>query len=196
MREQFWFNNPEILLNNYCVFFPNKDYSLTRNLNAIVRLFLYYTLLCFILTDTPLIDIIKPLLLICLLTVIVYNTYNKETFENNTVETVLRKSTTNNPMMNLLITDYNNNKNIKIDTNITNEELNSNLVADIPYNVDGGSSQKLLERSFYTMPVTNVHNNQTDFAKWLYDRGPTCKENTIKCFNSLPDKLQLNMGNN
>ena len=46
------------------------------------------------------------------------------------------------------------------------------------------------------MPVTNVHNNQTDFAKWLYDRGPTCKENTIKCFNSLPDKLQLNMGNN
>lgn len=194
MREQFWFNNPEILLNNYCVFFPNKDYSLTKNLNAIVRLFLYYTLLCFILTDGQLIDIIKPLLLICLLTVVVYNTYNKETFENSTIETIIRKSTNNNPMMNLLVSDYNNNKNIKIDTNITNEELNSNLVEDIPYNVDGGSNQKLLERSFYTMPVTNVYNEQTEFAKWLYDTGPTCKENTIMCYNSLPDVLQMGRG--
>ena len=194
MREQFWFNNPEILLNNYCIFFPNKEYSLVRNLNATVRLFLYYTILCFILTNAQLINIIKPLLLICFITVIIYSIYNKETFINSTTETVLRKSTDNNPMMNVLVTDYNSNKNIKIDKDITNEELNSNIVGDFAYDEDGGSNQKMLERNFYTMPVTNVYNDQTEFAKWLYDTGPTCKEDTIMCYNSLPDVLQMGKG--
>ena len=31
------------------------------------------------------------------------------------------------------------------------------------------------------MPVTQVVNDQTKFAKWLYNTDATCKENTIKC---------------
>ena len=31
-----------------------------------------------------------------------------------------------------------------------------------------------LKRNFYTTPINTVPNNQTEFAKWLYDKGPTC----------------------
>ena len=41
------------------------------------------------------------------------------------------------------------------------------------------------------MPVTNLTNDQTEFAKWLYDNGPTCKEDTTLCYDSLPDRLQM-----
>lgn len=197
MREEFWFNNPKILFNDYCRFFPNKNYSLTTNLNAIVRLFLYYTILCIVFTENEIIDIIKPFLLVSFLTIIAYHNNITETFTNNIVyETFTRQSNKDNPLMNLSIMDYNTNKNIEIDKNITNEEINNNIVGDFPYDDDGGSNRKMLERSFYTMPVTNVVNDQTEFAKWLYDKGPTCKENTTMCYNSLPDRLQMGRGSN
>ena len=41
------------------------------------------------------------------------------------------------------------------------------------------------------MPVTNVYNDQTEFAKWLYDTGPTCKENTINCFDTITDRISM-----
>lgn len=196
MREQFWFNNPKILFNDYCIFFPNKNYSLITNLNAIVRLFLYYTVLCIVFTKNEIIDIIKPFLLVSFLTIIAYHNNITETFTNITYETVTRQSNKDNPLMNLSIMDYNTNKNIEIDKSITNEELNANIVGDFPYDGDGGSNRKILERSFYTMPVTNVVNDQTEFARWLYDKGPTCKENTIMCYDSLPDRLQMGRGSN
>ena len=140
---------------------------------------------------------ISPLLLIMFITIIIHMNYNNTTelFQNNKVIiNENRPSTIHNPLMNLSVSDYNSNKNIIIDKNVTNETINKNLVHDLPYNEDGGSNQKMFERSFYTMPVTNLYNDQTEFAKWLYDTGPTCKENTILCSNTITDRIS--MGNN
>ena len=191
MTEHFWFNNPKILLENYCVFFPHQDYSLIKNLNSIMRLFIYYTILCIIFTENSLFNIIKPLVLISIITVIIYDYNKKETFQNIEVETVKRVSEPSNPVMNLSVMDYNSNKKILVDKNVSNSILNENITKDIPYNVDGESSKKLLERNFYTMPVTNVYNDQTEFAKWLYDTGPTCKENTINCSNTITNRISM-----
>ena len=193
MRDLFWFNNPQIIFKNYNVFFPNKNFSLIKNLNAVVRLFVYYTLLCIIFTNNDLYDVIKPLLLIMFITIVIYmNSNDIELFENKKIiVTENRTSTIENPLMNLSVSDYNSNKNIIIDENVSNETINDNLTTDLPYNDDGGSNQKMFERSFYTMPVTNLSNDQTEFAKWLYDKGPTCKENTILCYDTLPDRLQM-----
>lgn len=193
MRDVFWFNNPQIIFKNYNVFFPNKNFSLIKNLNAVVRLFVYYTLLCIIFTNNDLYDVIKPLLLIMFITIVIYmNSNDIELFENKKIiVTENRTSTIENPLMNLSVSDYNSNKNIIIDENVSNETINDNLTTDLPYNEDGGSSKKMFERSFYTMPVTNLNNDQTEFAKWLYDNGPTCKENTILCYDTIPDRLQM-----
>ena len=193
MRDVFWFNNPQIIFKNYNVFFPNKNFSLIKNLNAVVRLFVYYTLLCIIFTNNDLYDVIKPLLLIMFITIVIYmNSNDIELFENKKIiVTENRTSTIENPLMNLSVSDYNSNKNIIIDENVSNETINNNLTGDLPYNEDGGSNKKMFERSFYTMPVTNLSNDQTEFAKWLYDNGPTCKENTILCYDTIPDRLQM-----
>ena len=37
------------------------------------------------------------------------------------------------------------------------------------------------DRQYYTVPVTTVPNDQTGFARWLYDNGPTCKEDQSRC---------------
>jgi hypothetical protein len=37
------------------------------------------------------------------------------------------------------------------------------------------------DRQYYTVPVTTVPNDQTTFARWLYDAGPTCKEDQRRC---------------
>lgn len=193
MRDVFWFNNPQIIFKNYNVFFPNKNFSLIKNLNAVVRLFVYYTVLCIIFTNNNLYDVIKPLLLIMFTTIVIYmNSNDIELFENKkTILTENRTSTIENPLMNLSVSDYNSNKNIIIDENVSNETINNNLIGDLPYNEDGGSNKKMFERSFYTMPVTNLTNDQTEFAKWLYDNGPTCKENTTVCYDTIPDRLQM-----
>ena len=31
------------------------------------------------------------------------------------------------------------------------------------------------------MPSTTLPNNQTEFAKWCYNTGPTCKDQNIQC---------------
>lgn len=37
------------------------------------------------------------------------------------------------------------------------------------------------DRQYYSVPVTTVPNMQVEFAKWLYDTGPTCKEDQSRC---------------
>ena len=47
------------------------------------------------------------------------------------------------------------------------------------------------QRQFYTMPVTTIPNNQTQFANWLYKTEPTCKENNGEsCLRNLNENLK------
>ena len=65
--------------------------------------------------------------------------------------------------------------------NTVTEEINSffnnNLYRDVSDLYQKNNSQ----RQFYTMPCTDIVNEQTKFAKWLYYTDETCKEKGIKC---------------
>lgn len=189
MRKDFWLYNPKILLDNYHIFFPQSNFSLIKNLNAIVRLVLYYLIIC-ILISYKIEDAIQLFLITCIISILIYNLHNREHFTNHDVITVKRTSTKDNPVMNPTVLDYNSNKKIVTDDSVNNEILNKNIVDGLSYEINS-SSKKLIERNFYPMPVKNVVNEQTEFAKFLYDTGPTCKEKTIMCYNSLPDRLDM-----
>jgi len=193
MEEAFWFTDLSILYKNCYVFFPSPKYSLIHNLNAIVRFFILYTILCFVLYQK--IDVFIPLALIMFISIILYYVrgYIKEPFKNNKedIQTEFRTSTPSNPMMNLSVMDYNSNKNIEIDEKITNEEINKNLNGDLFDNIIDVSNKNMFERNFYTTPINTIPNDQTEFAKWLYDKGPTCKEKTIECVNTIPERLSM-----
>ena len=60
---------------------------------------------------------------------------------------------------------------------LVNEKFGYNLYQDIDDMFERYNSQ----RQFYTTPNTNLPNNQTEFAKWLYQTEPTCKETGVQC---------------
>ena len=200
MEEIFWFNDLTILYKKCPIYFPSPKYSLITNLNAIVRFFILYSILCFVIYQN--IDVFIPLMLIMIISIILYyfKDYITEPFKNNNnnqnIVTELRKSTPSNPMMNLSVMDYNNNKNIEIDKKITNEEINENLNGNLFDNITDISNKNMFERNFYTTPINTIPNDQTSFAKWLYDKGPTCKEKTTECVNTIPERLSMGRGAN
>ncbi len=194
MEEVFWFNDLTILYKNCYIYFPSSNYSLITNLNALIRFFILYSILCFLIYQK--VDVFIPLALIITISLILYyfRHYIKEPFKNNTKTTIKiekRTSTSSNPMMNLNIMDYNNKKNIEIDQNITNEEINKNLNGNLFDDLTDSSNKNMFERNFYTTPINTIPNNQTEFAKWLYDKGPTCKEKTSECVNTIPERLSM-----
>lgn len=194
MEEVFWFNDLTILYKNCYIYFPSPNYSLITNLNALIRFFILYSILCFLIYQK--VDVFIPLALIITISLILYyfRHYIKEPFKNNTKATIKiekRTSTSSNPMMNLNIMDYNNKKNIEIDQNITNEEINKNLNGNLFEDLTDSSNKNMFERNFYTTPINTIPNNQTEFAKWLYDKGPTCKEKTSECVNTIPERLSM-----
>lgn len=197
MEEVFWFNDLTILCKNCYIFFPSPKYSLIQNLNAIIRFFILYSILCFIVYQK--LDAFLPLLLIMFISIILYylRDYIKEPFVNNTdteIKNEIRTTTPSNPMMNLSVMDYNNNKNIKIDEKVTNEEINKNLNGNLFDNITDISNKNMFERNFYTTPINTIPNDQTEFAKWLYDKGPTCKEKTTECVKTIPERLSMGRG--
>jgi hypothetical protein len=198
MEEVFWFNDLTILYKNCYIYFPSPKYSLITNLNAIMRFFILYSVLCFLIYLK--LDVFKPLILVIIISLILYyfRDYIKEPFINNenqeTIKIENRTSTKNNPMMNISVNDYNSRKNIVIDKNITNEEINKNLNQGLFNDISDISSKNMFERNFYTTPINTIPNDQTEFAKWLYDKGPTCKEKTTECINTIPERLSMGRG--
>jgi len=212
MEEVFWFNDISILYKNCYIFLPSTNFSLIKNLNAIVRFFILYSVLCFVVYQDT--DVFLPLLLVMVISFILYyiREYIKEPYENlvgvqhnkkfepinknDDVKDIIKTSTPNNPMMNINVMDYNNNKNIKIDETVTNEIMNQNLNNDLFNDIGDMSNKNMLERNFYTSPINTVPNDQGAFAKWLYDSGPTCKESREVCVNIIPERLSMGRGAN
>ena len=192
MNTKFWLNDIKVLYEkkNYLIFFPHVKYNFIENLNAIIRLAFYYSLLCFIYTTN--INSFVPFIVICVITLMLYKTSDYVEAYENKKKKIVRPSTINNPMMNLSITDYGNGDRGVADVIDTNVE--ENLVNDLYKDIGDLSNKQCFERNFYTMPVTSVPNDQGAFANWLY-KTDTCKNGNVdECFKNVDNRLELGMG--
>ena len=204
--EILWIYDVSILFNknNILNFFPDiMNLSLIENLNRSMRFIIYYFLILYIINIIDFKTIICGLVLWTVITLFIITNNNKNIlekftlFNKNNVKTIERKSTKDNPMMNLSVLDYGKNINIKADLNDKN--IDKNIIGkDIDlinkYNYNELNRVNLLRRNFYTMPNTKVPNEQTEFARSLYNNGPTCKQDTLQCYKNLPDRLQIGRG--
>lgn len=187
--DKFWYDDIKILFTNLDDFYPSYDMSLVQKLNAITRLALYIGVILTVVTFNHLYLYIP--VAIGLFTIFVY--YNqKDNIEkfftdydrfNCAEEKPCTKPTTDNPFMNFnQITDdryrapacksYNNDE-IKKDIE---EKFGYNLYRDVG-DLYGKSNGELI---WNTVPNTTAVNDQTSFAKWLYNTGPTAKEDAIR----------------
>jgi len=174
-NDQFWINDPMVLFRdkNYCKFLPTKQMNKIQVLNALTRFFIYLFILYILFSPNKKFWLV-PIIAIIIIIIIYYvfddtsknsdSTYQETFAEDNSLSKTSQISSKDNPFMNITLADLMDNTNHEciMDTETTN-------------------NTKQYGRQFYTMPSTTFPNDQTTFAKWLYEAPETCKENPLNC---------------
>lgn len=194
MAEIFTTNFSNLYEKDYLLeFIPSAHLSIERKVNAIVRFSFYLSIVLMIARN----DYRYSYIFIATIAIsyFFYNN-NVENFKGDNSESAPNsvkpvdetlnvecdKPTSDNPFMNPLLTDkpdtkkkacnYTKEINADIDT-ILNEKLYKDM--DTVYNSDYS------QRQFYSMPNTQIPNDQGTFAKWLYSTPVACTigKNTV-----------------
>jgi hypothetical protein len=168
---ELWYQNPKILLTNLDQFFPNTYLSKTDKVNAIARFAIYYTMLILLFRQDA-----KWMAISVLLLIVSYflGSTNKLKSKNNDMFTAPTKE---NPFMNYTLGDLFDNPernpgygyyDIKDEIR---KEYRGQLTSD-PMDVWG---KYINDRNFYTMPNTQIVNDQTGFAMSCFGDSGMCK---------------------
>ena len=189
VNDPFWGKDPKILIkrNRLREFIPSKDMSKIERLNSIARFSIYSGILLFAYYED--VSIIYVCLFGLMVTYLLFN--ENEDFDNETKSdnSECSKPTNDNPFMNVMLSDYTQKPDKEKACDITDSEVkkditdkfNKGLLRDVNDVFGIQNSQ----RQFYTMPSTTIPNEQNNFANWLYNTGPTCKENAVtKCLKN------------
>lgn len=197
--ESIWFKDPKHLFTekNYNHFFPSKDMVFSAQLNSLLRLSIYFSILVFILRKDTNIFMIP--IFIALFTYFIYNvdTDNKinETMyldqknldKNPLTKEVCVKPTQNNPFMNVLMNDYKDNPERKEACNISRSDIKKKSQKYFDKNLYRSVSdifnKEASDRQWVTNPVTSIPNNQSAFSEWCWGNQSTCKSGDgNKCY--------------
>jgi hypothetical protein len=192
MVEQIWFKDiPHFLTKtNYNRFFPSRDMTFPEQLNSLLRLSLYFSVVVFVLrhnSNVFMIPIFMGLFTYFLYTVDVQNKSNERQYfkENNLkmdthTKEICQEPTKNNPFMNVLISDYALNPQRHRACNVTKKTVKKKAQGFFDTNLYRSVSdifnKEASDRQWVTNPNTEIPNRQTDFAKWCYELPKTCKE--------------------
>lgn len=209
----FWLNDPTILLNKNQLteIWPSPELSFERKLNAITRLILILTFLGFLATKSIKILVTTSITLVVL--VIIYknqkktkkegfdsikNTYNKKILKN-VMSNKFQTPTVQNPLMNVMPTDYTDNPNRKkaapINNRMIEQEVNNavkksldpKLFRDLGDNLTFQHSM----RTFNAQPATTIPNDQKAFMDFCYGNMKSCKEgDALQCSKNNTDNLK------
>lgn len=195
--DQFWLDEPQILLNKATIFFPIEGMTNDEKLNAIVRLSIYVAIVLYFTRKTLNVFLIP--LFIGIITVFIHkgNTVKQDSKELDKLLTDIEKEkdcqmpTEENPYMNTLISDLDHTKEKKEACKLTKEirEKQSELYYKDLYRDVGDLYEKSnSERQFFTMPNTSKfgikHGDTKEFAQFLFNVDPTCKEDNKECIGS------------
>ena len=193
ISDPFWYDDFNILFkqDNLTKFFPDYKMTLIEKLNAIVRLSIYLGLILYAVTKTYQYLYI-PIITLAITYLIFFNYRDKVELFLNSYDSTLNKinqqiletppsvkPTVNNPF----ITDPKNQPPAEKswDIDIVKEDIENNFDHNLYKDVSDLFGKSNSQRQYYTMPSTTLPNNQTEFAKWCYNTGPTCKESSIDC---------------
>jgi hypothetical protein len=95
-----------------------------------------------------------------------------------------RKPTKDNPFMNPPMTDFNDGfkpSACNADDEDIQDQIKDTYNIDLYRNVQDLFNVKNSQRQFYTIPTTQIPNDQSAFANWLYKSPTTCKEDSVNC---------------
>jgi hypothetical protein len=101
---------------------------------------------------------------------------NNSNNNNNSNDTSCKKPTKENPLMNPLLGDnpYENNGACEIDNKIL-DNIDKKFCEKLFLNTSSIFNNRNNQRAFYTVPNSNSVNDQSAFAKWLYNTPVSCE---------------------
>ena len=189
-----WFDDPQQLtsINKVSQFWPNRDQTPEDRINAASRFVIYACCTIYLIRRDPRIFVLGATVLGVLYVLykskMVRETYGMASSGN---EMGCQMPTQDNPMGNILMTDYTDAPNrLEACYYPTVKPIVQNYLDDrIPY--DAGRSRSPLPqyqrnaaaRQFVTTPVSNIPGNQTGFAEWCYGpkNGRDCRTHPELC---------------
>jgi len=194
MSKTIWYEDLMgfITKDNYFQLLPMSDMSLEEKLNALLRFFLYLSIVLALVLKNA-----KYLFIVLVPGILSIVFYQFETRDRRYAETFLKeqnldivdnqlctRTTIENPFMNPNIVDiqYNPERPSACDLDKVKDKVNDNFKQRVYKDVNDLWGTSYSAREFYTVPSTTIPNDQDGFSKWLYGSGPTCKEgNGIEC---------------
>jgi hypothetical protein len=195
----FWTNNISLLF--VPVLLPTDYMTIEEKLNTLTRLIIFVCLiLALILRD---VRIILLMIILVIIIVIIY-TYQHNIIKDSNAflnknslkvidNEVCTKPSKHNPFMNpnMIYGDDIGIKACPISDNQIQENIEKYFDESMFRNVDDIYDRSTSKRQFYTVPVSSLPNDQSTYANWLYNRGDSCKEDTIFCYKNIYRDLRM-----
>jgi hypothetical protein len=219
MATSFWLNNPSILLKQNDIFelWPTQNMKADRKLNAISRLIIILTLLGYLVTRKAkfvITGFITLIVIVILHSIQKSDKAHKEGFVSdsnayiganvgpgsdaeiyNLTKQIYTEPTITNPIMNVLLTEINDNPNRKPAAPAYNEaveaEINKKTIDMVKDNFkDPNIDERLFKdlgdsftfdqsmRTWYATANTQVPNDQQSFAEFCYGDMISCRDET------------------
>ena len=188
-----WFEDPQQLFRTDKIsqFWPTSEQTPEDRINAASRFVIYASSMIYVIRRDPRIFVLAATVLS-----VIYVLY-KSKMVTNTIgyttkgEKPCQMPTKENPMANVLITDFTDAPNrLEACYYPTVKSYTNNYISgDLP--TDGGRSRSPLpkymrnavDRQFVTSPVSKIPGDQTACAEWLYGpkNGPMCRSDSRYC---------------
>lgn len=187
-----WFDEPQQLIASDQIyqFWPTNEQTPEDRINAASRFVIYVTCILYVIRRDPRVFVLGATVL-----GVIYVLYKskmvKESYGFSVEGRQCQVPTQNNPMGNVLITDYTDAPNRLEACYYSSVKPFADHYTSNRVSYDAGRSRTSLpkyqrnaaNRQFVSNPVTNIPGNQTQFAEWLYGpkNGPMCKSDTRFC---------------
>lgn len=205
--EKIWYQDISefITKENYMIFFPSSAMSFAEQLNALMRLALYFSFALLLIKQDS--NVLFIPIFVAILTFVLWSTDDKNKkrekdllskggmCEEYVSKELCQKPSRDNPFMNVLVSDLAHNpqrpRACRLQGRVKHEvkkHFDHNLYRD----VDDVFHKKASDRQFYTTPSTTIPNDSVGYAKWLYGNNnkTTCKEgNGGKCYSNMYRKI-------
>ena len=187
-QDIFWVDNPKILIIKYNEIIPNNKMTITTFYNTITRCLLYLIIIRYLLFNN--IKLIIILILIIIYIIMLNNNTNNNNNKNINNKNInnkqtnneidCRDSTINNPMANPYVVG--SKLNIKACKDLNSLKVLDNLRFNVYEDSNRPLNIKILERSYYTLPVTDYPNDINTYLNELYKTyNKSCKRDAENC---------------
>jgi hypothetical protein len=180
MSQQVWFKDPSILFasDTWSQFVPMPSMSTAESLNAVVRFSVYFSVILFVATGISTYLISIPMVMVASVVLFTFfpNGKTLEAFLSKAVNQVSKKytmPTPENPMMNPLLTEIQDDPNRPDAAPVTRSDVKLGIyksfqkTSDLYMDTTDLFDQAKAMVSFHTLQSATIPNDQDGFLKWL-----------------------------